>query len=35
VLQQTEDDKMPVSLSYYGNIVADLRKSEAFGPEED
>lgn len=33
ILQQTEDDKMPVSLSYYGNIVADLRKDEEFGPE--
>jgi hypothetical protein len=34
ILQQTEDDKMPVSLSYYGNVVADLRKEEVFGPEE-
>ena len=25
ILQQTEDNKMPVSLSYYGNIVLDLR----------
>lgn len=33
ILQQTEDNKMPVSLSYYGNIVADLRKSDVFGPE--
>ena len=32
ILQQTEDGKMPVSLSYYGNIVADLRTSDAFGP---
>jgi hypothetical protein len=32
ILQQTEDNKMPVSLSYYGNIVADLRNIEAFGP---
>jgi hypothetical protein len=24
---------MPVSLSYYGNVVADLRKDDAFGPE--
>lgn len=32
ILQQTEDNNMPVSLSYYGNIVADLRKKEAFGP---
>jgi hypothetical protein len=31
ILQQTEDFSMPVSLSYYGNFVADLRKDEAFG----
>ncbi len=24
--QQTEDNKMPVSLSYYGNVVIDLRQ---------
>lgn len=34
ILQQTTDDKMPVSLSYYGNVVADLQKDEAFGPED-
>ncbi|MCX6255422.1 MAG: DUF5777 family beta-barrel protein [Bacteroidia bacterium] len=34
ILQQTEDNKMPVSLSYYGNIVADLRTNDAFGPTE-
>jgi hypothetical protein len=34
ILQQTEDNRMPVSLSYFGNIVADLRKKEAFGPGE-
>ena len=33
ILQQTEDNSMPVSLSYYGNIVADLREEAAFGPE--
>ncbi len=33
ILQQTEDNKMPVSVSYYGNIVADLQKEEVFGPE--
>jgi hypothetical protein len=33
ILQQTEDNSMPVSLSYYGNIVLDLRKDNAFGPE--
>jgi len=32
ILQQTDDNKMPVSLSYFGNVVADLQKSEAFGP---
>jgi hypothetical protein len=32
ILQQTEDNSMPVSLSYYGNIVADLRPEENFGP---
>lgn len=32
ILQQTEDNSMPVSLSYYGNIVLDLRKEEVFGP---
>jgi Membrane bound beta barrel domain (DUF5777) len=31
ILQQTEDNKMPVSLSYFGNIVADLEKEEVFG----
>jgi hypothetical protein len=35
ILQQTEDNRMPVSLSYYGNIVADLRAEENFGPSED
>ncbi len=34
ILSQTEDGKMPVSLSYFGNVVADLRTSEAFGPEQ-
>lgn len=34
ILQQTEDNKMPVSLSYYGNIVADLRQKDIFGPGE-
>jgi hypothetical protein len=32
ILKQTEDNKIPVSLSYYGNFVADLRKKEEFGP---
>jgi hypothetical protein len=30
ILQQTEDNSMPVSVSYYGNVVADLRKEENF-----
>ena len=28
ILQQTEDNSMPVSLSYYGNMVVDLRDEE-------
>jgi hypothetical protein len=32
ILQQTEDNHIPISFSYYGNIVADLRKDDAFGP---
>jgi hypothetical protein len=32
ILQQTTDNSMPVSLSYYGNIVLDLRPEEEFGP---
>jgi hypothetical protein len=34
ILRQTEDNSMPVSLSYYGNIVIDLQRKEAFGPVE-
>lgn len=34
ILQQTEDNRIPVSLSYYGNIVADLQKEEVFGPTD-
>ncbi len=34
ILQQTEDNRIPVSLSYFGNIVFDLRKEDAFGPTE-
>ena len=33
ILRQNEDNSMPVSVSYYGNFVADLQKEEAFGPE--
>jgi hypothetical protein len=32
ILQQTEDNKMPVSLTYYGNFVIDMRSDDAFGP---
>jgi hypothetical protein len=32
IIQQTEDNKVPVSVSYYGNIVLDLRPEEEFGP---
>jgi hypothetical protein len=35
ILQQTENNSMPVSLSYYGNIVAELRNEEYFGPSPD
>ncbi len=34
ILRQTEDNSMPVSVSYYGNMVADLRTEDSFGPEE-
>jgi hypothetical protein len=34
ILRQTEDNSMPVSLSYYGNMVIDARSEENFGPEE-
>ena len=33
ILQQTEDNSMPVSVAYYGNFVIDLRSKDAFGPE--
>jgi len=33
ILRQTEDNSMPLSLSYYGNMVLDLREDAAFGPE--
>lgn len=33
ILQQTTDNSMPVSLSYYGNVVLDARGDENFGPE--
>jgi len=31
ILQQTEDNSIPLSLSYYGNMVLDLRRDDAFG----
>lgn len=34
ILQQTRSNSMPVSLSYYGNVVLDARGKENFGPEE-
>jgi hypothetical protein len=34
ILQQTRSNSMPVSLSYYGNMVIDARSEENFGPEE-
>lgn len=34
ILQQNEDNSMPVSLSYYGNLVVNLQRKGAFGPEE-
>src|SRR5450759_3239325 len=34
ILQQTEDNRIPVSLSYFGNMLFDLRKEDAFGPAE-
>lgn len=33
ILRQTADNSMPVSLSYYGNMVIDARADENFGPE--
>lgn len=34
ILRQTMDNSMPVSVSYFGNFVADLQSEDAFGPEE-
>lgn len=34
ILQQKEDNSMPVSLSYYGNMIIDARSDEAFGPAD-
>jgi hypothetical protein len=35
ILQQTRSNSMPISLSYYGNIVIDARSDENFGPEDN
>jgi hypothetical protein len=35
ILQQTENNSMPVTLSYYGNLVIDARAEDQFGPEGD
>jgi hypothetical protein len=34
ILQQTRSNSIPVSLSYYGNMVIDARSDDNFGPEE-
>jgi hypothetical protein len=34
ILQQTRSNSMPISLSYYGNMVIDARSEENFGPAE-
>ena len=34
ILRQTRSNSMPLSLSYYGNMVIDARSKENFGPEE-
>jgi hypothetical protein len=34
LLQQTQSGKMPVSVSYYGNVVLDARPKESFGPSD-
>ena len=35
ILRQTEDNSMPVSLSYFGNLVIDARADDNFGPESE
>jgi hypothetical protein len=35
ILRQTEINSMPVSLSYFGNLVVDARAEENFGPSPD
>ena len=34
ILRQTTDNSMPISLSYFGNMVLDARPDGSFGPEE-
>jgi hypothetical protein len=34
ILRQTSDNSMPVSLAYYGNIVAELTEESNFGPTD-
>jgi len=34
-LRQTRSKRIPVTLSYYGNVVLDATSSDNFGPEED
>lgn len=34
ILQQTRSGSVPVSVSYYGNVVLDARGEEFFGPKE-
>lgn len=34
ILQQTRSGSMPISLSYYGNMVIDAREEGSFGPED-
>ena len=33
ILRQTTDNSMPLTLSYYGNVVLDARPDNSFGPE--
>jgi hypothetical protein len=35
ILSQTTSGRIPVSLTYYGNVVLDARDSKYFGSEED
>lgn len=35
ILRQTEDNSMPVSLSYFGNLVVDARADNNFGPSPE